>query len=161
MPRKPGKVKPDPELAKARERIREAEKAQAPVVREPVAMDKASYELLATLVERGLGKKPAVLAQALAIGLQALANTTPGGERTTAATWADEDRPRGAQVVDLFAPRGDVAASERGTALAASVLGHGTPFVPAPDAGDTVETETQRLKRLAEGGETIEGETVP
>jgi hypothetical protein len=76
-PRKPKRA--DATLAAVRERIRLAEKAQAPIAREMVALDRASFELLASCVEGGLGKKPAVLMQALAIGLQALSGTIGAG----------------------------------------------------------------------------------
>jgi len=158
--RKPGAKKPDPELAAIDARIREAEKAQAPVKRELVPLDKAGLERLATCVERGIGKKQAVLAQALAIGLQALVNTTPNAAAEPGGAWltADEDdaQPQApGNVVDLFARQ--TAADERPAGIAATALGGSFAFQQAP-AGST-ETETQRRRRLAaEGGDATEPE---
>jgi hypothetical protein len=60
------------ELIAARERIRAAEKKQVPLVRESVGLDAEALNMLADLVERGLGKKLDVLRQALATGLRVL-----------------------------------------------------------------------------------------
>jgi hypothetical protein len=63
----------------ARAKIREAEKAMAPVLREDVGLDAASLDVLVELVQRGVGKKQDVLRTALATGLRAM-RTVHGGE---------------------------------------------------------------------------------
>jgi hypothetical protein len=60
------------ELTEVRERIRAAEKKFAPIVREQVGLDAESFATVGTLVERGLGRKPEVLRQALETGLRVL-----------------------------------------------------------------------------------------
>jgi hypothetical protein len=131
-PRKPKRA--DATLAAVRERIRLAEKAQAPIAREMVALDRASFELLASCVEGGLGKKPAVLMQALAIGLQALSGTIGAGAHDN-GRGADLPPPaRGGDVVDLFPRERKTAVGEDALeGIAASVTGGAVPFKRAPE----------------------------
>ena len=87
-------------IAAARARIREAEKGMGAGGRETVGIDIESYEMLATLVERKVGRRTEVLRLALATGLRVLLR---GDDRTTASPspalsgFGYEEIPEGAE----------------------------------------------------------------
>ena len=112
-----------PDLAAARDRIREAERTQAPVTREPIPLTKTMLDTLVVLVERGVnGKKQAVLASALAIGLEALLNI---GETREDHEPVQPAPARWGTVRELFPVEPE---SEQPSALVAAALGGEIPF---------------------------------